>query len=627
MKDDPQLCVRNLKIQLISSQTVIEPVAGINFELHKGEILAVVGESGCGKSMTTLALSRLLPENAMYCIGSEILLNQIPLQSLSENEMRKIRGAKIAMIFQEPTLALNPVLTIGDQLIEALKQLPVALSNEALKQRAISLLTDVKIPQPSVCLKQYPHQLSGGMKQRVMIAIALAQSPEILIADEPTTALDVTTQRQILDLLKELIQRYQMSVLLITHDLGIVSEMADSVAVMYAGDIIEYSPKADFFTHPRHPYSQKLFGALPENAFSGQKLAVIPGEVPSLDRTFKLCRFRGRCQYVFKPCEEKMPVMVGLNQQQVKCHWYDDNIMKNLPQELTMANLTAANGATKINLIQESFVIPQDEKPLLEVKSLKCYYPIQKGFFKRTVGYVKAVDDVSFNLYEGQTLAIVGESGCGKTTLGKSLLRLLPIYSGGILFDEIDLLKLSKRKLRAKRQDIQMIFQDPFSSMDPHMDVAEILEEGMLALKIGSDAAERQDRIDQLLNQVGLSIAIKDRYPHELSGGQRQRVAIARALAVGAKLIVCDEPTSALDVSVQAQILNLLKALQEDLGISYIFITHNIGVVQYLAHTVAVMYHGKIVEYGPAQKVLNKPEHPYTKLLLAAIPTIASRFE
>ncbi len=612
MKKETLLHVNHLTVQIHTASHVIRAVDDVSFTINRGEIFALVGESGCGKTMTALSVNRLLPENARLCEGSEIILDGLPLHQLSENNMRKVRGAKIGMVFQDPGVALNPVLTIGQQIREAMP------NSVNAKDNILSLLEKVKIADPLGCFEQYPHQLSGGMKQRIVIAMALAQSPDLLIADEPTTALDVTTQAQVLNLIKELNQQLHMAILLIAHDLGVVGQLADTVGQMYAGHMVEKAPKTEFFNKPLHPYSQLLFAAIPEMSHAREPLAAIPGQVPLLDKEFPLCRFKGRCPYVFKACEEHKPKLIPVNEQHtVRCHWYDKAILATLPLALRempkMINI-------KTEIMGDN--APDDYEVELKIENLKVYFPIRKGIFKRTVGWVKAVNDLSLTLMEGQTLALVGESGSGKTTVGKAIVRLVEATSGKIEFQHKNLLKISGSKLRSMRGLFQMIFQDPFASMDPRMQINDIIAEGMLALKIGSDEAERQERIDYLLSQVGLSPLMKERYPHQLSGGQRQRVAIARALAVGAQLIVCDEPTSALDVSVQAQILNLLKSLQEDLGISFLFITHNIGVVQYLADTVAVMYQGNIVEYGPVQWVLKDPQHPYTQRLLAAVPKL-----
>lgn len=624
MTEKPILKINQLRVQISTPNGFIHAVDGVNLTLHRGEMFALVGESGCGKSMTAMSISRLLPVGAEICEGSEIFLDDIPLHQLSENKMRQIRGAKIGMIFQDPATALNPVLTIGEQVLEAIARRNGHIkSKKELQKEMMSLLEKVRLPSFANLQHQYPHQLSGGLKQRVVIAMALAQSPDLLIADEPTTALDVTTQAQVLRLIKDLNTQLNMAILLITHDLGIVAQMADRVAVMYAGHIIEESSKDEFIALPKHPYSRQLFSALPEYTHPGHQLAVIPGHVPSLDKTFSLCRFKDRCKYIFKPCEEEKPQLVKLNENHlVRCHWYDNDVVKTIPSQLRIAALIKQNEQPLPLAIVED-TVEEQEQPLLRVSNLEVHYPIRKGLFKRVKGYVKAVDDLTFNIYEGQTLALVGESGCGKTTVAKAILRLIREAKGKVVFQNKDIFRLSEKKLRKLRADFQMIFQDPHSSMDPRMRIRDIIEEGMLALNIGTDAKEREERIDVLLEQVGLASYFKERYPHELSGGQRQRVAIARALAVGASLIICDEPTSALDVSVQAQILNVLKALQNDLSISYLFITHNISVVHYLADYVAVMYLGRIVEYGPAHTILKAPKHPYTQALLASVPSVA----
>ncbi|MFI4938617.1 MAG: dipeptide ABC transporter ATP-binding protein [Candidatus Berkiellales bacterium] len=613
------LNIKQLTVQIHTPNGVIRPVDGVDLTLHRGEVFALVGESGCGKTMTALAINRLLPMHAALCQGSEVYLQDTPLHQLSEQAMQRIRGQKIAMIFQDPALALNPVFTIGEQIIEAYLQGNGRIkSHREVKKAVIELLEQVSIPDPELFLEQYPHQLSGGMKQRIVIAMALAKSPDVLIADEPTTALDVTTQAQVLALIKDLQKQYNMAILMITHDLGIVAHMADTVAVMYAGHLIEQANKQNFFINQNHPYSKRLFAALPELTEQGRSLAIIPGQVPTLDKEFPLCRFKERCPYVFSSCEEIKPKWLTINdQQKVRCHWYDQEILKKIPTQLRIESLIM-HGSSPVKI--ETQLEPEDQRTLLTVEGLKVYFPIRRGIFKRKVGEVKAVDDLALKLLEGQTLALVGESGCGKTTVGKAILRLVEETAGEVTFLDQDLFRLSRRKLRKFRSHFQMIFQDPYSSMDPRMTVNKIIEEGMLAMKIGSNRQERSDRINVLLQQVGLPQYMKNRYPHQLSGGQRQRVAIARALAVGAQLIICDEPTSALDLSVQAQILNLLKSLQQDLGISYLFITHNIGVVNYLADYVAVMYLGRIVEYGPAQEVLASPKHPYTQALLDAVP-------
>ncbi|MGH8704609.1 MAG: dipeptide ABC transporter ATP-binding protein, partial [Burkholderiales bacterium] len=587
-------------------QGELRAVDGIDIELRKGECFALVGESGCGKSMTALSILRLLPEAGRIADG-RVLLDGHDLLVLPEAAMRAVRGRRVAMIFQEPATALNPVLTVGRQIAEVIER-HSAVTDDAARRRALELLDAVGIPDAERRYDEYPFQLSGGLKQRVMIAGALAVDPEVLIADEPTTALDVTIQAQILDLLRKLQAERGMAVLLITHDLGIVAQMAQRVAVMYAGEIVEVATREQFFRAPQHPYSHKLFDALPSPEKRAGTLAVIRGQVPPLTREFRGCRFAERCEFTFERCRAEAPRLIELpGGHRARCH---------LREQGPDAPRTAPAGAPR------AAAAAQEHRVLLEVEDLKMHFPIRRGLFKRTVGHVKAVDGVSLAIREGRTLALVGESGCGKTTVGKSILRLLRPTGGRVRFAGADLAALSREELRLRRRAMQIIFQDPYASLNPRMRIADTLAEGMRSLGVGRDEAERARRMDALLEQVGLPAEAKSRYPHEFSGGQRQRIAIARALAVEPKLIVCDEPTSALDVSVQAQILNLLKSLQERLGLAYLFITHNISVVEYLAHEVAVMHAGRIVEQGSAEQVLGAPRHRYTKTLLEAVPKV-----
>ncbi len=597
-----------------SGERRVRAVDGVSFDIAPGETFALLGESGCGKSMTALSAMRLVPEPAGRISDGTICLHGEDLLALPEVAMRDVRGRRIAMIFQEPMTSLNPVLTVGEQIRESLER-HLGLRGGQAHQRVLALLDSVGIPDPARRYGEYPHQLSGGMKQRVMIAIALAGEPELLIADEPTTALDVTIQAQVLDLMRQLQKDMGMSILLITHDLGVVAEMADRVAVMYAGQIVEEANRKSFFADPRHPYSRKLFESLPNMGKRGQKLAVIRGSVPSLATVFRGCRFVDRCDYAWDICREQVPVWTSLDARQgVRCHLHDPARQPVLvPVEVPVAS-------TEKSL--RPAAIEGDE--LLCVEDLKVHFPIHKGLLRRVKSHVRAVDGVSFDIPAGRTLALVGESGCGKTTAGKGILQLIPPTHGVVRFNGVALTRLGARELRRQRGELQIIFQDPFSSMNPRMMVTDIIEEGMITQGIGASAAERAARVDQLLKQVGLSAELKHRYPHEFSGGQRQRICIARALAVEPKLIVCDEPTSALDVSVQAQILNLLKDLQDELGLAFLFITHDLSVVEYLAHEVAVMYLGRIVEQGRVEEVLNHPLHPYTRALLSAVPSIES---
>jgi peptide/nickel transport system ATP-binding protein len=583
--------------RLVTEINTTRVVDGVSFHVAAGETYALLGESGSGKSMTALSLMRLLPDGGRIVSGAVHLAGE-DLLALPERDMRRVRGGGMAMIFQEPMLALNPVIRVGAQIIEALA-LHQHLAGQAARDAARALLEAVGVPDASRRLDSYPFELSGGLRQRAMIAMALAGQPKLLIADEPTTALDVTIQAQVLEVLRHLREERQMGMLLITHDLGVVAENADRVGVMYAGELVEEGARDAFFTAPQHPYSRMLFEALPRPGDGGQ-LVTIPGQVPKLDDTLVGCRFAPRCPHAFGRCRVESPDWQERDGQRVRCH-----LAGELPAPGTRERVAHA-------------VAEQTAQPLLQVDGLQVHFPIRRGLLQRTVGQVRAVDGVSLSISAGRTLALVGESGCGKTTVGKALLRLIEPTAGSIVLGGET---ITARNAPTLRRQVQMVFQDPYSSLNPRMRVADILLEGMDALGVG-EARQRRDAVAQLLRQVGLPDDAGGRYPHAFSGGQRQRIAIARALAVSPRLVVCDEPTSALDVSVQAQILNLLKDLQNDLGLAYLFITHNLGVVEYLAHEVAVMYLGRIVEYGPAREVLREPRHPYTQALVSAVPRI-----
>ena len=599
------LRVRGLKTVLEGPGGAVRAVDGVDLEIRRGETFAIVGESGSGKSMTALSLMRLLPESGRIVSGA-VELSGVDLLALPEAAMRTVRGRRIGMIFQEPATSLNPVLTVGTQIREVLER-HTELRGAQLEARVHSLLDSVGVSDVARRAEEYPFQLSGGLKQRAMIAMALAAGPDLLIADEPTTALDVTIQAQVLELLRDLQKKTGMAVLLITHDLGIVAQMAHRVAVMYAGQLVEVGECGRFFAAPQHPYSRKLFEALPGSGKRGAELAVIKGQVPPLTTEFRRCRFVERCDFAFDRCSAEAPGWTPIApEHEVRCF---------LRERERAGAVSWTEGKSTGNADQAQGA------PLLSVRDLKVHFPIRKGLFKRTVGYVKAVDGVSLEIGAGRTLGLVGESGCGKTTVGKAILQLIR-PEGQVEFGGVELTRLRGAELRARRRDFQIIFQDPYASLNPRMRVAEILSEGMASLGVEANAAARAGRVAEILDQVGLARDSVERYPHEFSGGQRQRIAIARALAVRPKLIVCDEPTSALDVSVQAQILNLLKSLQRELGLSYLFITHNIAVVEYLAHEVAVMYLGRIVERGTMDEVLRAPKHPYTQALLAAVPKI-----
>ena len=612
------LSIENLRTRIGSGGAAVRAVDGLSLEIARGETFALLGESGCGKSITALSVMRLLPDSGRI-VGGSVKLDGQDLLALPETEMRNVRGRRIAMIFQEPMLSLNPVMTVGDQIAETLGR-HTDLEGAMLDKRVIELLDAVRIPDAARRRDEYPFQLSGGMKQRVMIAMALACDPELLIADEPTTALDVTIQAQVLDLLRELQQSRGMAILLITHDLAVVAEMAHRVAVMYAGEIVETAPREIFFDRPAHPYSRKLFDSLPARHKRGDALAVIRGSVPPRSREFTNCRFVERCDHAWDLCRSTVPVWHGIGDGQgARCHLFAAG--ERAGEERGERREGQYNHTrAKAEEAPASRLSPVAS--LLEVADLKVHFPIHKGVLKRVAGQVRAVDGISLTINPGKTLGLVGESGCGKTTVGKAILQLIEPTAGAVVFSGADLTQLSRAELHARRRHVQIIFQDPYASLNPRMRVAETIEEGMTALGIGAGHAQRQARIDALLGEVGLPPEVKYRYPHEFSGGQRQRIAIARALAVDPQLIICDEPTSALDVSVQAQILNLLKQLQEKKGLSYLFISHNISVIEFLAHEVAVMYLGRIVEHGTVEEVLENPQHPYTRALLSAVPAI-----
>ncbi|CAM2984273.1 peptide transport fused subunits of ABC superfamily: ATP-binding components [Legionella steigerwaltii] len=593
--------IHQLSVAFQDHHKTVSALDELSFNLHPGETLVLLGESGCGKSLTSLALMRLLPKSGVYGVNSLIHMNGQDILDLPEQMMRRLRGRKISMIFQEPMTALNPVMTIGEQLTEALLRCNSFTGHE-LHEALLSSLHEVEMPQPEVKIHQYPHQLSGGQKQRVVIAMALACKPDILIADEPTTALDVTIQAQILSLLKKVQKTHQMSLLLITHDLGVLRAMASRVCVMYAGQVVAQSSVDDFFSRTKqHPYVQQLLASVPSMAKREERLSVIRGFVPALDEMPSGCRFHPRCIYAFSRCSGEEPQLQEQDGQLVRCHLYPEH--DELPP-LQKNKITWSGGTTEV-------------KTILTVTDLSVDFTQKKGIFSRHKTVFKAVDGLSFRLQQGKTLALVGESGCGKTTTSRALLRLLPISGGEIFYKEQDVLALKGHALREYRKKVQIIFQDPFSSMNPRMTVGEIIAEGMHAQ--GMKRSVISARQKELLNQVNLPSGSLQRYPHQFSGGQRQRICIARALATGPDILICDEPTSALDVSVQAQILNLLKELQQETGISYLFITHNMGVVSYIADEVFVMKDGVGVEFGSCEMIFKEPKEVYTQQLLNAV--------
>ncbi len=616
------LAIDNLHVELDSETGVVHAIDALKLSIERGETFALVGESGCGKSMTALALMRLLPENGQITQGDVTLgsgRDAVDVLGLPEMEMRAVRGGRVGMIFQEPSTSLNPVMRVGDQIVEAIVA-HTDLRGSAARAKAIEWLKRVGIPEPERRIDEYPFRMSGGQKQRVMIAMTLASEPDFLIADEPTTALDVTIQAQILDLLRDLQREHRMGLMLITHDLAVVSGMAHRVALMYAGQIIEVAPAAEFFASPKHPYAQALLRALPDATRRSDQLEAIAGSVPPLTQRFDGCRFTPRCAKAMAHCATTLPAMTELGaRHQVRCLLYEPGASAPVRPEADEARGPAAPRAALEQTRGEGTA------PLLDVQDLRVRFPLKRSLLGQGKTWFEAVKGISFQVQHGQTLALVGESGCGKTTTGKAIVQLLrniATLEGRALLEGRNLFELQGDALLAARRDVQIIFQDPFASLNPRMRVAELLDEGLAALRPEMDAAARLERITRLTERVGLRSDALQRYPHEFSGGQRQRIAIARALAVQPKLIVCDEPTSALDVSVQAQILNLLRELQREFGVSYLFITHNIGVVEYIADRIAVMNAGAIEEQGDCGAVLSAPARDYTKRLLAAVPRL-----
>ena len=564
MSDSSIIQVRNLSVEFRTDEGNVKAVKNISFDIPRGKTVGLVGESGSGKSVSSLAIMRLIPNPPGKVTSGEILLNGKDLLKVSESEMREIRGNKISMIFQEPMTSLNPVFTVGDQISETLI-LHQKLSKAQALEKSLDLLKQVGIPNPAERIKSYPHEMSGGQRQRVMIAMAIACEPDLLIADEPTTALDVTIQKQILDLLADLQEKYQMSMLFITHDLGVIADIADEVVVMYRGDIVEKGQSDDIFTRPKHPYTKGLLACR-----------------PSLDKN-----------------PRRLPVVSDFMNLEGEEKVYNVEILKQQKQTRGVS---------------------EGQSVLLEIQNVKKHFPLKKGILGGVKTWVKAVDDVTLSVRKGRTLGLVGESGCGKTTLGRTILRLVEPTDGKILYNGTDITGLDREQMRAMRRKMQIIFQDPYASLNPRMTVGAALMEPMIIHNLGSGREERQEMAGELMKRVGLDRAMLNRYPHEFSGGQRQRICIARALAVKPEFIICDESVSALDVSIQAQILNLLLDLQEEMHLTYVFISHDLAVVKFISDEVAVMYNGKVVEMNDAVGIYENPQHEYTKKLLSAIP-------
>jgi len=596
----PLIEINDLKTYFHTDGKTVRAVDGLSVSIALGHTLGLVGESGSGKSVTSLSIMRLLPDVSARIEGGSISFLGKDLVKLPRPEMQSIRGSDISMIFQEPGTSLNPVFRSGAQVAEAIMLHQDVSKAEALK-RTVDLFEEVGIPDPQRRVNSYPHEMSGGQKQRVMIAMALSCNPKLLIADEPTTALDVTIQAQILDLIRKLRDERGMSILFITHDLGVIADIADDVAVMFRGKIVEHSSVLDIFENPQHAYTRGLLACRPklENEFKR-----LPTVTDFMDITEDAA---GNVTVIENAVnDDRLEKLVGTGRGRL------------LHPKSELAQL--GHAWDELKHAADTTTVSENTKPLLTVNDLKVHYPIRQGVFSRVSDYVRAVDGISFNVYKGQTLGLVGESGCGKTTTGRAILRLIPITDGSVVFDGADLAVIRREELRQMRHRIQIIFQDPYSSLNPRMTVEAMLTEAMKVHRIGGPRHRRRERAAQLLEEVGLQADHLTRYPHEFSGGQRQRICIARSLAVEPEFIICDESVSALDVSVQAQVLNLLKTLQEQHKLTYIFISHDLSVVKFMSDMMAVMNEGKIVEFGPSEDIYAKPKESYTKRLISAIP-------
>ncbi len=602
------LSINNLKTYFFTDDGVVKAVDGVSYDVKEGETLGVVGESGCGKSVTSLSVMRLLPEPKGRIVEGSIIFKGKDLVKLSEKEMRNIRGDRISMIFQEPMTSLNPVLTIGYQIEEALL-VHAGMTAKERRKRAIELLELVGIPDPQRRVNDYPHQMSGGMRQRVMIAMALACNPDLLIADEPTTALDVTIQAQILNLIKDLQKQFKMSVILITHNLGVVAETSSRIVVMYAGKVAERATTEQLFEKPLHPYTLGLLESIPklhEKKGQRKRLATIPGMVPHPFDMPSGCRFHPRCMFATSKCKKEQPPLFKIKDRLVACWLYETGkLAPGVKLEMPKPEKSVKKRQTSSEVI-------------LKVQDLKKYFGIKTHFGKRAV--VKAVDGVSFEVKRGETLGLVGESGCGKTTTGKLIVGLEYPTEGKVIFKGQDVYRFNRKQWREFRKKVQMIFQDPFSSLNPRMTVREIVAEGVQIHGLAKNKEEEKQMVAKALKEAGLRPEYMIRYPHEFSGGQRQRIGIARALILRPEVVVCDEPVSALDVSIQAQVINLLQDLQEEYHLTYIFVAHDLSVVRHISDRVIVMYLGKIMEMAETDELFDNNKHPYTEALLSAVP-------
>lgn len=631
--DEPLLSVRDLKVHFFLDEGTVRAVDGASFDVYRGRTLGIVGESGCGKSVATRSILQIVDPPGRIVAGQMRYRRAsgeegIDLTELKPEgpEIRAIRGGEVGLIFQEPMSSLSPVHTIGNQITEAVRLHQGVTKEEAFEQ-ATEWLRRVHMANPEQRMNEYPYQLSGGLRQRAMIAMALCCNPRILIADEPTTALDVTTQAQILELLKELQELHHMAIIFITHDMGVIAEIADDVAVMYLGLVVEEGPVDTIFHAPKHPYTKALLGSIP-NIYSAsrERLPSIQGSIPHPQNRPAGCPFHPRClSFMPDVCDRAEPNLLPITQgHRVSCFLYEDVGRQVIPAQTPSAVWQGDGTGEPASPESLTHSVSKNEQPLLVVEDLKMHFPIQKGFLRRTVGHVRAVDGVSFSIKSGETLSLVGESGCGKTTTARCILRALDPTDGAILFrthDEqvVDLASLPETRIRPLRRDMQMIFQDPFSSLNPRMNIFEIVSEPLLVYGM-NNRSEREDRVAHLLRQVGLRPEYMKRFPHAFSGGQRQRVGIARALALSPRFIVADEAVSALDVSVQAQVLNLMLDLQDELDLTYLFVSHDLSVVNLISDRVVVMYVGKVAEVATPQQLFAAPKHPYTAALIESLP-------
>ncbi|HVA09460.1 MAG TPA: ABC transporter ATP-binding protein [Acidimicrobiales bacterium] len=620
------LTVDDLRTEFRMRHSTVTALDGVSLSVDQGECVGIVGESGCGKSTAGLSIMRLLPNNGHVTRGRITLLGR-DIATLDEREMRRVRGDDVALIPQDPMTSLNPTMSIGKQIAEGVL-LHRDASKEQARLRALEVLKLVEMPRPEERLDQYPHELSGGLRQRVIIAMALACEPKLLIADEPTTALDVTIQAQILDLIDDLRERLHMGVILITHDMGVIAGRADRVVVMYAGRIVEEARTTVLFEQMRHPYAEALLASVPKiDQDPDQSLLTIPGLPPDLSNPITNCRFAPRCMYATAECREQDPPMThaadtGAVHQFACFHPVQHDASGETPAVKAAVTIGATPASARAAALTAAPTI-------LSIDNLVKEFPVLAGgVIRRRVGSVHAVSNVSLAVRKGETFGIVGESGCGKTTVGRMMVALERPTSGSVVFDGSELSALHGSERRASRRDIQLMFQDPYASLDPRMRVGTIIAEPLRVQRVGT-RDEQRERVAELLREVGLSQQSVERYPHEFSGGQRQRIGLARALALQPRLVVADEPVSALDVSIQAQILNLMKSLQRKHDLTYVMISHDLAVIRYMADTIGVMYLGKLVELGPSHEVYSRPAHPYTQALLDAVPsaTITSRGE